>query len=151
MHNPLETFEDEHRHALQALDRLEGAATALEHEPGSDECITVVREVHRFLSTEVRRHNENEEVALFPLLGEEAPVEPFLADHRELRRLEQQLADALDRDPTGVAAVEPALAVVELLRSHIEREDLMLFPMSRTLLGEDGLAEVERRLEARTT
>jgi hemerythrin-like domain-containing protein len=45
------------------------------------------------------------------------------------------------------AIAATALAIVELLRAHITREDEVLFPMARTLLGAEGLAAVARRLD----
>jgi hemerythrin-like domain-containing protein len=36
--------------------------------------------------------------------------------------------------------------MIDLLREHIERENEMLFPLARTLLGPEGVALVARRL-----
>jgi len=40
------------------------------------------------------------------------------------------------------------LGIVQLLRSHISKEDNVLYPMARQFLGEEGLAEVARKVEA---
>jgi len=101
---------------------------------------------HEFLSTAVREHNENEELALFSVLGDEAPTEPFVEDHVAIRAMERRLLAAIEaRDPTETAAA--GLAIVDVLRDHIDREDNALFPMARELLGPEGLLEVSRRLE----
>ena len=146
MIDPLERFEAEHEDALAELNSLEAAALALDAGP-SDEHFEMIRRVHGALAGAVREHNENEELALFPLLGEAAPTEPFVDDHLALRTLERELIDAVERrNADEVASL--SLTIVEKLRDHIERENTVLFPMARDILGAEGLQEVARRLEA---
>jgi hemerythrin-like domain-containing protein len=124
--DPIRRFEEEHEVALAAQ-------------------FAVVREVHGLLCGAVRQHNEDEERALFPALGDEAPLGPFLEEHQTLWQLEERLARALDhREAEEVAHV--SLEIVDLLGGHIRRENDVLFPMARTLLGADGLAAVMARL-----
>ena len=140
-------FSMEHEQALAALDRLQRAATALDHGDPAEPHLRTVREVCETLCTTVREHNENEERALFPLLGEDAPCEPFRQEHQVLRELEQRLNAALD-GLTPERDIPPvAHALVDLLRAHIQREDEMLFPMARELLGADDLERAARLLE----
>ncbi|GBD31785.1 MAG: hypothetical protein KatS3mg081_1529 [Gemmatimonadales bacterium] len=144
--DPLAVFQDEHRAALEILEGLEKAAAALEEGKAVPESIAIVKEAHAFLTTEVRRHNEDEEQVLFDLLGEEAPCEFFAEEHRTLRKLEAELERALNAgDPKGLVP-RIARGIVELLRTHIEREDQVLFPMARSLLGEEGLTVAAMRL-----
>ncbi len=144
--DPFQRFEEEHAEALRELQRLEHAAMALENGERPSSYLRIVREVHTFLSTAVRTHNENEERALFGLLGEDAPVALFEEEHRMLRTMEHDLGRALDgRDP--VQDIPPiARELIGILRAHIEREDQVLFPMARALLGPEGTAVVARRL-----
>jgi hemerythrin-like domain-containing protein len=144
--DPLERFEAEHAEALLALERLEAAAQALEAgQPGQAQ-LAEVREVERFLATAVREHNDNEERALFPHMGEGAPTGLFVEEHRALRSLERQLREALEAFD-AVDQVPPlALAIVDLLRAHIERENEVLFPMAREMLGAESLEEVAKQL-----
>jgi hemerythrin-like domain-containing protein len=144
--DPLTRFEDEHHHALAELDRLERAAEGLEDGEDPAEHLETMRQVHTFLSTAVREHNENEERALFPLLGDDAPTSVFVEEHARLRDLEGSLRAALDGEHPVVEAPVIAHALVDLLRAHIDREDHVLFPMSRQLLGSKGLATVARTL-----
>jgi hemerythrin-like domain-containing protein len=144
--DPIRRFEEEHDVALAALTQLEGAAEALRSGEASERHFATARQVHAVLCGAVRRHNEDEERALFPVLAEDAPLGPFLDEHETLWKLEEQLAASLDDgDRDRVARV--ALEIVDLLRTHIQRENEMLFPMARALLGADGLALVARRLE----
>ena len=146
--DPLTRFEDEHHHALGELERLERAAEGLEDGEDSTEHLETMRQIHTFLSTAVREHNENEERALFPLLGDEAPTTVFEEEHVRLRGLERELREALDGPHPAERAPTIALALVDLLRGHIDRENHVLFPMARGLLGPEGLARVERILSA---
>jgi hemerythrin-like domain-containing protein len=144
--DPIRRFEEEHEVALAALDRLEHAAEALRTGAPGDPHFATAQEVHGLLCGAVRQHNEDEERALFPVLGEDAPLGPFLEEHETLWRLEEDLATAIDRaDRERVARV--ALDIVELLRTHIRRENDVLFPMARALLGAEGLAIVARKLD----
>jgi len=144
--DPLVRFSMEHEQALAALDRLERAATALAHGDPAEPHLRTVREVCETLTTTVREHNEHEERALFPLLGEGAPCEPFRQEHVTLRELELRLAAALE-GPAPERDIPPvARALVELLRVHIQREDDVLFPMARAVLGAEGLERVAKLL-----
>jgi hemerythrin-like domain-containing protein len=143
--DPLVRFQAEHQEALMVLGRLEGAALALRRATDAAANLAPVLEAHAFLSTAVRAHNDNEERALFPLLGDDAPTAVFIEEHRELRVLEAELARVARAGDVRRTA-DVALEVVELLRAHIAREDDVLFPMARERLGPAGLAEVAARL-----
>jgi len=144
--DPLRQFEAEHREALAALDRLERAGEQLDRGANPTEPLAAVRDVATFLTTAVRRHNDNEERALFPVLGADAPIAVFEDEHHQLRQLERRLDSALQH-PDAATRVSPlAREIVALLRGHIEREDQVLFPMARAYLGEAGLAQVRARL-----
>lgn len=144
--DPLTIFEQEHAEALRELERLERAALAAQDGANGAHVLETLRAAHRFLSQAVRQHNEKEERALFPVLGDAAPTQIFEDEHVRLRALEDELLEALEAS-SPAAAVRPSLAIVALLRAHIERENEVLFPMARELLGPDGLAEVYRRLD----
>lgn len=143
--DPIRRFEEEHEVALAALERLERAGEALRGPEPPEPYFAIARDVHGLLCGAVRQHNEDEERALFPVLGEDAPLGPFLEEHEILWRMEADLAGALDRkDRARVAGL--ALEIVDLLRTHIRRENEVLFPMARALLGAEGLATVAMRL-----
>jgi len=146
--DPISRFEEEHDVALAALARLEAAAAGLRGSGAAEPHFASAREVLELLRGAVRQHNEDEERALFPLIGADAPLAPFVDEHGTLRRLENELSEALARRDAA-AAGEVSLDLVSLLRDHIERENRVLFPMARELLGQEGLAEVARRLEPR--
>ncbi len=140
-------FSMEHEQALAALDRLERAATALDHGDPAEPHLRTVREVCDTLTTTVREHNKNEERALFPLLGEDAPCAPFVQEHVALRELEQRLGQALEGRTPERDIPPVAHALVDLLRDHIQREDEVLFPMARALLGAAALERAAKLLQ----
>lgn len=144
--DPLDRFIAEHDEALAALERLEEAAEALQAGDRAPEHLRTAKQVHSFLSTTVREHNENEERALFPMLGDRAPTEVFVDEHVDLRAAEEELRSAIEAGDRGETA-SAAFDIIDLLRTHIDRENEVLFPTARELLGADGLAEVSRRLD----
>lgn len=143
--DPLLRFAAEHREALAVLDRLDQAATALRHGDAVEGHLAVAREAHAFLAGPVRVHNENEERALFPLLGPDAPTAVFVEEHQRLWALERELELALAAED-AVGTADAALELIELLRAHIAREDDVLFPLAREQLGAAGLARVAAAL-----
>ncbi len=142
--DPFSVLEAEHEDALAALQRLESAAHALQVDPTSEPDRRVVHAVLRILTAAVRDHNKKEEDLLFPLLGDEAPTAIFEEEHRRLWALERELADLLDVADPRTSAV--ALDIVELLRAHIARENEVLFPMARELLGPREMESLAERL-----
>lgn len=143
--DPLVRFQAEHQEALAVLSRLEGAALALRRGGDPGPSLAATLEAHAFLSTAVRAHNDNEERALFPLLGDDAPTAVFVEEHQRLRELEGELA-RVARAGDVPATADVAIETVELLRAHIAREDDVLFPLARERLGPAGLAQVAARL-----
>jgi hemerythrin-like domain-containing protein len=145
--DPLSRFEAEHEEALDALARLETAALGLRRGEPAGPHLAGAHAIHSILTTAVKAHNEAEERALFPLLRGEAPTAVFVEEHTTLRDLERRLERALAAGDAGRVATA-ALLIVDLLRAHIARENEVLFPMARELLGAAGLAELARRLSA---
>lgn len=143
--DPLIRFQAEHQEALTVLSRLEAAALALRRGGDPGPYLAATLEAHAFLSTAVRAHNDNEELALFPLLGDDAPTAVFIEEHQRLRELERDLA-RVARAGDARATADVAIETVELLRAHIAREDDVLFPLARERLGPGGLAQVAARL-----
>jgi len=146
--DPLARFEAEHREALGELDLLEEVVAALEAGESLDQHAMKAQVVLSFLEGTLQRHNHCEEQALFPLIQGQAPTTTFENDHAILRSLEQELEEALDPPEDCPAVVTTCRRIIDILRDHIDREDKVLFPMARKLLGADGLARVAERIEA---
>lgn len=144
--DPLARFEAEHQEALAMLDRLDAASGALEASGDPAAALATVREVLAFLSSAVRQHNENEERALFTVLEEPDLTAPFVTEHVRLRNLERQLTRALEASDAVARIPRVTAELIGVLRDHIAREDGMLFPHARSVLGAEGLAAVAARL-----
>ena len=140
MSDLLAQFEDEHKAALRQLDRLEAALIHLEIGEDAELHLMTVCDMHVFLTTVVREHNDAEERLLFGLFANRRLCELFESEHRQLRKLERQLEDELSgTDP--VRGVQPVVRdIIDLLRTHIAREDFLLFPKVREMLESDGSA-----------
>jgi len=124
--------------------------------------LTVFRETLTFLRAELERHMRREEHALLPALeakiGRRGTLVSVIAyDHEEIRRALGKLGEALAA-LEGQAATAHALALrevnrhgiflVQYLGLHMAKEDSALMAVARESLGEEGLREVERRLES---
>ena len=104
------------------------------------------------------RHHAKEEECLYPALeeaglsGEEAPVRGILMEHGEGRGRVRGMRDALASLHAGDAAaardfIENARAYGDLLRSHIRKEDEILFPMAERCLSIDKREELTALFE----
>jgi len=96
-------------------------------------------------------HHGKEEGILFPTLedkgmpGESGPIGVMLADHEQgrghLRAMTQALRDYQAGDTqAGARLDEEARAYAVLMHAHIQKENMVLFPM-----GEEILADAEKQ------
>ncbi len=152
--DPIALLGHEHDEALAALDRLEAGARDVEA-PGAR---IAVEQAVGFLDREVRGHNEREEQVLFPVLerylpADAGPTAVMRAEHRLLWDLLGKLRAALAGAPSGGAKPDTApvretgLAIVDLLRRHIEKENAVLFPMAKQMLSPAEMEEVAGGME----
>jgi hemerythrin-like domain-containing protein len=147
--DPIALLRREHDEALAALDRL-GTGVGNLAAPGARQAVD---QAVAFLDNEVRGHNEREEEVLFPMMerympAQAGPTAVMRAEHRELWDLLGRLRAALSGsapDPAPVRAT--GLAVVDLLRRHIEKENAILFPMAQQMLSAEEMEEVARGME----
>lgn len=136
---------DEHERILGVLDRLEGRVLAGGRDPSSLAEINAL--AVRLLEAEP--HHEREERVLFPALrarGVQGPPAVMEAEHMELRALKQAIHDASsggDADEERWSGLRrDALALVELLRTHIHKENEILYPIAIQVVADP--AEWER-------
>jgi len=113
-----------------------------------------VKEVVDFLSGELERHLIDEENALFPaleeFLGREGgPIGVMLAEHEDIRKTLEMLRQTLNRE--NVEPKELSLyggRILEVLRSHIFKEENILFPIAEMHLEEARLEEMGQKMKA---
>ncbi len=148
----LEELSADHQAVLSQLDTLHGTlGRLLEGGTGIDsEALSDVDVAVQFLETELETHLRKEEQVLFPALSdylprEGGPIGVMLLEHEDLRRTLRALRTALGllrTDPQSASAedvVKVGYSLIGLLRQHIKKEDLCLFPMSGSYLDRQRL------------
>lgn len=151
--DPINQLYGEHDHALAHLQALRVSGRAMAREGARAEIVEGFRTAVRFLDGEIRAHNQWEEDHLFPALelytGPGGPCAVMRAEHRALWDLYASIGPLLDRVGSGsadAAEIEQlsrlADDVVELLVGHIHKENEILFPMARRMLGDAGVARL---------
>jgi hemerythrin-like domain-containing protein len=154
---PTEDLIAEHEAVLDALRLLEKVEGALA--TGKTEAAEHLEQLLDFFKGFVDRcHHGKEEEVLFPELEkrgfprESGPVGVMLAEHDAGRQCIRGMSEGLARLRAGE---RDALSTIrqnaggyrELLRSHIAKENNVLFPLADRLLPEDVSAQVLERFE----
>ncbi len=149
MKTPTDILRDEHILILRALEIMESAGGRLERgaAPAEDWWRELISWLRAFAD---RNHHAKEERALFPALaragvpdGPGGPIGVMLEEHVEGRALIAAL-EASD----AAARVASARRYVALLRSHIEKENTVLFPLAEAMLEEDARRALGREFDA---
>ena len=140
----IEVLTEEHRQILRVLDATEVAVARARAEQRAD--AQWFGRLSRFIEVFADgAHHAKEEDVLFKALldfglpSEGGPMHCMLAEHEMGRGLRQQLegaANALDRghEPALFDVVDAASRYAVLLRSHIRKEDMVLYPLAEQLL-----------------
>ena len=143
-----------HEHALilQALSAMEERISALEKESAPDRAFfeKAVEFLRNFAD---QCHHGKEENILFAMMVDEldyprngGPVAVLTTEHERGREFIREIAEAaavLDKDPTAAKKiVENGRGYIQLLRTHIEREDTIVFPMVEQFLDDSDQARL---------
>jgi len=153
---PTEELTAEHRvieGVLEALDRAAADAARTRVVPTA-----FLRDVVTFSRMFVDRcHHGKEERCFFPCLAkcgvpeEGGPIGMMLREHEQGRRLTGVIDDTLARYEDGRATLEdvlePCREYVDLLRTHIDKETHILFPIGDAVAGDADDAGVRRCFE----
>ena len=152
----LEALRQAHRRGEVMLAHLERALTSLDREGGPLEPID---EFLAFCDGELEAHFSQEEESLFPRLeraiGPGGPMKAMLEEHLSLWKAEDALKEGLKavRGAPSPLSLEKARSLVPvlrhilwLLRSHIEKEEKVLFPLAEKFLSPQDLRDIEEAL-----
>ena len=154
---PVEMLRDEHVVILRVVDALERWLNRLEAGQAVD-AETLNKSVQFFQGFADRCHHHKEEELLFPQLESEGPFGPvsvMLEEHEEGRSYVQGLADGVlhvDTDAGRKSVLTNGRNYVTLLRSHIDKENGVLFPLAERMITPDamhGLAHAFEDAEAK--
>lgn len=153
---PTQVLKEEHTLILQALDALEKKIALIEG--GAAPEAAYFQKAVEFLRTFADGcHHGKEENLLFktmvnrgfPLHG--GPIAVMLSEHDAGRAFIRGIAEGaanVGTDPRAVKQiVENGRGYIGLLRSHIQKENNILFPMADNVLSEEDQAELEKAFE----
>ncbi len=150
--DPFDILENEHDEVLARLQELEDAVTSITCKGFSGESFAHIAKVIRFFNTDFRKHDRGEEKVLFPLI--EARLAGSTASYRSEHR---QLWSAFDRLQRSVQDVEmskvhgstireiidASKVIIDLLRSHVAREDDELFPLAKKVFLQEDYTRLQ--------
>lgn len=143
--DPIQKLKEEHQEIECVLDGLEAMASAAEVGAFTDE-EKILELIWFFKEFTDGKHHSKEEEYLFPILellglpSKGGPTEVMRLEHVQGRKLVGLLNSILEngREGSGTDWTElarVALAYVNLLRSHIEKENHCIFEIADDLLG----------------
>jgi len=152
----------EHRAVEKALQELEGWIDDFStNSEVSDAAKQALGNLSDFLSRDLALHIRKEEEALFPALEqflprEEGPLAVMFHEHGEITGENQALREGvagLDQHASsaGQAATqirEHGRSLIQELRSHLFKEERVLFPFAEARLGEKKDREIVEKFEA---
>lgn len=134
----IELFVQEHKTILRALDVLQHMAARIDQDQPVDaqDVETLLRFLRGFADD---HHQAKEESALFPELmktsaANEGPLQHLIFEHDRERSLVEGLEDSL-RTKKGPDFVLFANRLVDLIRTHIKKEDNILFEIAERALS----------------
>lgn len=138
----------DHEEILEALALLETLAEAARREGGrAPEKGALLLAYFRDFAD--RHHHGKEEGILFPALVEAGlpssggPVSVMLEEHELGRGILRRMEAALGPEGGAPAFAEAARDYVSFLRSHIDKENLVLFPMGERILDSRKVEEID--------
>ena len=125
-------FENEHVEVREALAKIEAGVVAKD-----DAAVrSALADSRAVLVSGLNEHSSAEDDVLFPgvvsFLGQ-GMIEVFVEEHVRILALRNQIYSNMEK---GVADFEGCSDFSELLTSHIDREDSMLFPAARGVLAD---------------
>ena len=159
--DPIVQLMAEHQHGLRELERMLQAGRELKNSGYNFAAFERLREATRFINEDIRRHNEAEEMALFPMLeakiGASGPTAVMRSEHQQLWLTLEKMDRELDllaensEDQLKLARIaELAAFIHDFLKQHIFKEDNILYPMARDLLSAEELTAVGHRMARQT-
>lgn len=166
--SPTRILKYEHEAALLKLELMQRALQYLQGTPGDTvpERIEVERALLKdlvgALEETIRPHFQKEEEALFPILAEyigkeHGLIEVMLHEHQKIRSVFDALKGNLQDFGGSAGPVEEGrlkiilmsgFEAVRLLRSHIGKENEVLFKICETSLSEEEKKEAVRKMKA---
>jgi hemerythrin-like domain-containing protein len=154
---PTEILKEEHKIVLDILDTAERKADLI-RVTGAFPSEDVEKMLDFFRGFVDRCHHAKEEKQLFVKMMEKGmsedsgPLAVMLHEHEEGRSLVRKIADSLIKAGSGDrearrAVADAISAYSALLRSHIDKEDHVLYPIADQILDAVDQKELEKEFE----
>lgn len=144
MKNPTDLLKEEHQSVLEKLASLEKTVNDLEHRQNVS---AKLKELASFFNKDFWVHFDKEEQALFPEFDSfmphgAGPLAVMLSEHEVIRGTNDVMQEAIasylnndDSPETRKTINQNGLHFIEFLRSHITKEDGILFRMAEMHLN----------------
>lgn len=154
--DPIELLVREHEEGMKQLTVLEKAAESIRHDGFSVKAFEEIAGTIRWMNTSVRHHTQIEERYLFPLIEEKmrSLAEQVRGEHRELWDSFSELLATVNDVEEGrlhgssiLDVVRIAENIVLLLRNHIRRENMIVYPAVRQLLSTEEYRQLKSDLQ----
>jgi len=151
---------EEHQQVLKKLSAMEGLLGNLEQK---DKISTELKELAHFFKNDFWLHFDKEESALFPALGNyiprnAGPLQMMFIEHEALRNTNEVFQHALadyfedkDMSITRETIRKAGMGFIHSLRSHIDKENSMMFTLANVHLTkeqEDDIMRVFAQIDA---
>ena len=171
LHPVFQMLVDEHKITLAKLDEFEKNLLEIKKEGINKDRNSKLGEFFEYLDNKIVLHNLKEEKVLFPFIhdrmidnGEhgtgpvpETAVDMLEHDHIKtmelgtltfsLMGISSRLTDRVSNALLIDTAIEQGLALVELLRLHIFREDNVVFPLAHKYLTESDFDKITEKMK----
>lgn len=148
MRNPSQELMNEHDSILIGLNILEKMTSQVQE--GKSVEINDIAEMLDFLKLFADKcHHGKEEDILFPAMekagipNERGPIGQMLIEHTEGRKYIKEMGESIEEGSLKESAfIQAATNYINLLRAHIKKENMVLFPMGDKMLPIDEQKEI---------
>jgi hemerythrin-like domain-containing protein len=124
------TLSQEHEALLPLILDIQSAAEAADIPALVEKLIAGRQALTIELDAHIALEDDGAFISIEEALGKEV-VLPFRAEHSEIRALRDRILAEID---AGCVSIDLCLQFCDLLQAHMQREDAMLFPSTRTAL-----------------
>ncbi len=148
--DPIDELRHEHQVALQCLEEVTVLLNAADPTNASS-WSQRLDEACSYLKRDVALHFKKEEEALFPAMtsyiGQGGPIAVMLREHQEHYEMLDRLCTAVgQRDLAAVRSLWESFC--PHLQMHIQKEDMILFPMADRMFNADEKMQVAKIMES---
>ncbi len=148
----IQNFQKEHENTLKEISTLETISSQIE---GPDDFEKNRKELKRISEqfNQMFKHFEREEIVFDKLeeKGIKGPVEVMREEHEEMKEKEKEFDLMINKKRLNGEEVKKIIYVIkyiaELLKSHIQKEEIIIYPLTVEKLSNEELKECEEKAE----